>query len=242
VSSPTDSSEAIIKLGSPPTPITDADIAVATLKSTLLSLESQISPLEAHITALEQDARSAISAKRTDVARSILRRKNLAMTTLERRRDDVHKLHGMLDSIDRARDQVAMVRAMEASAKVLRELNAEVGGVEHVADVVEQLGEQMANVDEVTNVLSEPNAGTIDETEVEDEFEQLVSEEKAKNTKAREEEEARKTRDRMIELEEWERRKKEEQEKALLSKKEDEAHVEQEVEKRTEEMAEMHLA
>jgi len=152
----------------------------------------------------------------------------------------VHKLHEMLDAIDRARDQVAMVRAMEASAKVLRDLNAEVGGVEHVSNVADQLGEQMANVEEVNNVLNEPNIGVVDEVEVEDEFEQMVNEEREKDVRAREEE-VRQTKERMAELEEWERRKKEEQEAVVPNMMVGEGNIEQDVEKRTKEMAEMHL-
>ena len=152
----------------------------------------------------------------------------------------MHKLHEMLDAIDRARDQVAMVRAMEASAKVLRDLNAEVGGVEHVSNVADQLGEQMANVEEVNNVLNEPNIGVVDEVEVEDEFEQMVNEEREKDVRAREEE-VRQTKERMAELEEWERRKKEEQEAVVPNMMVGEGNIEQDVEKRTKEMAEMHL-
>lgn len=152
----------------------------------------------------------------------------------------MHKLHEMLDAIDRARDQVAMVRAMEASAKVLRDLNAEVGGAEHVSNVADQLGEQIANVEEVNNVLNEPNIGVVDEVEVEDEFEQMVNEEREKDVRAREEE-VRQTKERMAELEEWERRKKEEQETVVPNMMVGEGNIEQDVEERTKEMAEMHL-
>jgi charged multivesicular body protein 7 len=156
----------------------------------------------------------------------------------------VHKLHGMLDAIDRARDQVAMVRAMETSAGVLRELHRETGGAEHVADVVDALGEQMANVEEVTGVLNEANAGAVDEGEVEDEFEELMKEEKVKEDKKREEEEARRTAERMMELEEWERQRREKEEEETRKKEQErpDNDVETEVEKRREELQEMHLA
>jgi charged multivesicular body protein 7 len=148
----------------------------------------------------------------------------------------------MLEAIDRARDNVAMVRAMEASSKVLKELHAETGGVEHVADVADALGEQMGNVDEITSILTEPGAGSVDEVEVEDEFEEMLQAERAKETKKLEEEEFRQKEAQLRELEEWERKKREEaQKEAQREQLPQEEKVEQEVEKRREEIEEMHL-
>ena len=92
----------------------------------------------------------------------------------------------------------------------------------------------------------------VDETEVEDEFEQMVKEEQAKNAKAREEEEARQAMERMLELQEWEmlqrekqekeKHQKEEPEKVNLTSKGKEDGIEEEVKKRTQEMADLQLA
>jgi charged multivesicular body protein 7 len=206
--------ETVIKFASPPSPVTEADVSIAQVKSLLQSLESQLSALENSHASLERQARAAVANGQTAAARAMLRRKKMTLESLQKRRDNVFQLHNMLDKIDQAKDNVALVGAMEASADVLKQLNKEVGGIERVDRLAEDLAEQMQNVQEVSGVINEQplGVGAIDETEVEDEFEALLREEdqrKLAERKAAEEKEAKETQQRFAELDALEQRRKE---------------------------------
>lgn len=190
-----------VKLKAPaeaqPSAITQHDIDIANLRTLISALDAQVNALTARITSLDMTARAAVAAKRTHTAKSALRSKKLAETTLHTRSETLSQLEATYTSIETAADQVAIVRAMEASGSVLKALHAEVGGVEGVEAVIDRLRDEMENVDEVGRVINQTNTGAqIDEMEVDDEFEAL---EKAEQEK-KEREEAERTADRLREL------------------------------------------
>lgn len=195
-------SDTTIKLKAPgqatPDPITEHDTDIANLRTLITALDSQVTALTTRITTLDATARQAVSAKRTHQAKSALRSKKLAETTLNTRSETLAQLEATYAQIETAADQVAIVRAMEASGNVLRDLHAQVGGVEGVEAVVDRLRDEMENVDEVGRIINEANTGAVvDEADVDEEFAALEQAEKEKTEK----QEAEKTAERLKELE-----------------------------------------
>lgn len=195
------SSGTTIKFKSPseetPTPITEQDVNIASLRTLITSMAAQIEMLNSRVAALNLSVREAVTQKRTIQAKSTLRSKRLAEKTLEQRTATLAQLEEVFAQIEQAADQVAIVRVMEASGSVLKGLHKQVGGVEGVEGVVDRLREEMENVDEVGRIINEANAGAVDEDEVDEEFAELERVEREK----REQEEAEATKRKMDELE-----------------------------------------
>ncbi|GAB7346747.1 hypothetical protein MBLNU459_g1855t1 [Dothideomycetes sp. NU459] len=190
-----------------PSPITQQDADIASLRTLMTTLNAQVDSLTARVSALDRAVRHAIAAKQSPQAKSALRSKKLAEATLQARVATLAQLDDVYASIETAADQVAVVRVMEASGSVLRSLHRQVGGVEGVEGVVDRLREEMENVDEVGRVINEPNAGKIDEDEVEEELELLQRAEREKREEAE-----RAEREKREEVERAEREKKEAEE------------------------------
>jgi len=206
---------------STPQPITQQDTDIANLRTLINALEIQVSALTDRITTLDISAREAVAAKRTIQAKSALRSKKLAETTLHTRSATLSQLEETYTAIQTAADQVAIVSAMSASANVLKSLHAEVGGTEGVEEVVDRLRDEMENVDEVGRVLNEANTSKVDEEDVDEEFAAMERADKEK----REKEEAERTAARLAELEGLDKQKDIEQ-----SRKEEEPHREMQAE------------
>lgn len=196
-----------------PQPITQQDTDIANLRTLIKALETQVSALTDRITTLGISAREAVAAKRTIQAKSALRSKKLAETTLHTRNATLSQLEETFTAIQTAADQVAIVSAMSASAKVLKSLHAEVGGTEGVEEVVDRLRDEMENVDEVGRIINETNTSKVDEEDVDEEFATMERVEREK----REQEEAAKTAARLAALEGLE---KERKEKEVVQKEE----------------------
>ncbi|KEQ85255.1 hypothetical protein M438DRAFT_316647 [Aureobasidium pullulans EXF-150] len=181
-----------------PQPITQHDTDIANLRTLISALETQVNALTIRITTLDITAREAVAAKRTIQAKSALRSKKLAETTLHTRSATLSQLEETYTAIQSAADQVAIVSAMSASTAVLKSLHAEVGGTEGVEEVVDRLREEMENVDEVGRVINEANTGgQVDEEDVDEEFAAMEKVEREK----REQEEVEKTKQKLAELE-----------------------------------------
>lgn len=194
-----------------PSPITEQDRNIASLRTLLTTMTAQTAILHQRIASLNLAVRDAITQKRTTQAKSSLRSKKLAEKTLEQREATLAQLEDVYTQIEQAADQVAVVRVMEASGSVLRGLHKEVGGVEGVEAVVDRLREEMENVDEVGRIINEGSAGGVDEDEVDEELAEMERVEREK----REREEAEATKRRLDELERLDvERKNAEEEKA----------------------------
>jgi charged multivesicular body protein 7 len=226
------------------TAITMEDTTIASLKTLIKDLEIQTEVLTKRVDELAVTAKEAVARKNRVAALAALRSKRLAESTLTKRHATLGQLEEVFAKIEQAADQVELVRVMEASTRVLAGLNKEVGGVERVDDVVDQLREQMGQVDEVGNVIAEAGqAGTVDETEVDDELEAMEREDREKREEverlAREEkerQEAAETKRRLDALEEVER-----QAKEAARKQAEEVSTEREIEESTEELKRLSL-
>ncbi|KAI9681027.1 MAG: hypothetical protein M1822_007101 [Bathelium mastoideum] len=192
-------------LDNPPEPVTANDTALAALTTLLASLQTQTQHLATRTTDLGAEARDAVAKGNTTGARTTLRRKRLAETTLAQRGDALARVEEVLAEVERAAGQVEVVKALQAGTGVLKGLQAEVGGVEEAERVVEGWREEVGKVEEVSGVLAEVGGEGVDEGEVEGELEALEREE-------REKVEAEETKKRLEALEEVERKRREEEE------------------------------
>jgi charged multivesicular body protein 7 len=192
-------------------PIIEAeDIGIASLRSLIASLETQVEVLTKQMTRLDTTAREAVAAKKLTSAKTALRQKKLIDGKLQQRAATLTQLEEVYAKIEQAADQVEMVRVMQASGQALRSLNQKTGGVERVQDVMEGLKDEMMNVDEIQQAINEPSMGDVDETEVEDELEALekmemekieaAAEAKQERKEPEEAEEAERTMRRLAEL------------------------------------------
>ncbi|KAK5275995.1 hypothetical protein LTR16_011881, partial [Cryomyces antarcticus] len=108
-----------------PSPITEQDTTIASLRTLIASLTHQVAQLTSRIASLDLAARTAVRAQSPASAKSALRLKKLAEATLGARTASLAQLEDVYASIEQAADQVAIVRVMSASAGVLRDLHAQ---------------------------------------------------------------------------------------------------------------------
>ena len=183
-----------------PAPITSEDADIASIRTLISSLETQVQQLMARVSELEKTAKAAVVNKNLVSARSALRQKRLAETKLQQRTATLAQLEEVYAKIEQAADQVEMVRVMDASSQTLKSLNRMTGGVERVQDVVEGLRDEMMNVDEISQAINDVNVGEVDEGEVEDELEAMEKVERERREEAerkeREDKEATETEER----------------------------------------------
>lgn len=184
--------------GEPHTPLSPEDRTIASLKTLIADLNTQITALDVRINSLGEKAQSAVKTKNRVAALAALKSKKAAESTLAQRYDTLSQLEGVYSKIEEASDQVAVVRIMEASTGVLRNLHAQVGGVEKVEDVVEGLREEMSKVNEIGQVMEEAGRGeaAVDEDAIDEELEALERQDRVE----KEEQEAERTRQRLAEL------------------------------------------
>ncbi|KAF2129512.1 hypothetical protein P153DRAFT_291372 [Dothidotthia symphoricarpi CBS 119687] len=207
-----------------PLPITEEDTAIANLRDTLANINAQIPPLMEKVAAADAAAREAVAAKQMIRAKAALRLKKLAETALAQRSDVALQLESVYAQLQQAADQVEIVEAMRAGAAALKGLNEKVGGAEGVQGVVDAVNEQMATTEEISNIINETDQ-SLDEGEIDDEFEALERAEKEK----RERQEAEKTAARLAELEEAEKKRSEKEAERQAQEEEDE-ETEKEIE------------
>ncbi|KAL5355860.1 Snf7-domain-containing protein [Aspergillus floccosus] len=187
-----------------PKEITQQDSTIASIKTLMSTMEKQVDSLEKKIAELNVTAKLALHNKNRISALSAVRSKKLAEHNLQQRLDTLAQLEQVYVKIEQAADQVEFVQVMEASTGALRGLNAQVGGAARVEDVVDELRDEMSKVDEIGNIMNEAGP-QIDETEIDDELEELESNER----RAQEEAEAEETRQKLAELDSLEQKAKE---------------------------------
>ncbi|KAL7629758.1 hypothetical protein AAE478_001281 [Parahypoxylon ruwenzoriense] len=188
--------------------ITEEDLAIASLKELMEDLTRQTELLSRRIDELNVAAQDAVRRKNRVAALAALKSKKLAETNLSRRHATLSQLEDVAAKIQQAADNIQLVKVMQSSTVALRNLNAQVGGADKVDEVIDNLREQMGEVDEVGNIIAEAGpAATVDEAEVDDEFEAMLAEERKKEEEAerikkeaQQEKEAEDTRRKLAEL------------------------------------------
>ncbi|KAI0380381.1 Snf7-domain-containing protein [Hypomontagnella monticulosa] len=181
----TDGNTIKIRSSTEDTVITEEDSAIASLKELIEDLTQQTEVLTRRIDELNIAAQDAVRRKNRIAALAALKSKKLAETNLSQRHATLSQLEDVAAKIEQAADNVQLVKVMQSSTVALRNLNAKVGGADKVDEVLDNLREQMGEVDEVGNIIAEAGpAAAVDETEVDDEFEAMLAEEREKEEKA----------------------------------------------------------
>ncbi|KAK8120004.1 Snf7-domain-containing protein [Apiospora kogelbergensis] len=182
--------------------ITQEDTAIARLKELTEDLGKQTDALNKRIDELALGAQAAVAKKNRVAALAALKSKKRAEAQLATRYATLSQLEEVAAKVEQAADNVQLVGVMRSSTAALKSLNAQTGGADEVDAIVDRLREQMGEVDEVGNVIAEAGpAGTVDEAEVDDEFEAMLAEERRKEDEAQQAKEAEETRRRLAELE-----------------------------------------
>lgn len=149
-----------------PDPITQVDIAVAQLKSTIHSLTIQIDDLSYKSATCTQAAKSAVSKNQKTVALSALRTQKLTDATIADRTGQLSQLEQILTKIDDTASNIGIIKAMESGSSALSKLLREVGDLDTVTDLVDTVHEQMQISDEIGQAVKIHT----DEDDVEEEW------------------------------------------------------------------------
>lgn len=163
-------------------PVSEEDAAMSQLHDSVEKVNARVDLLQAKV--IEQDlaAREAVKLKQMTRAKTCLRSKKLAESSLEYHQNLSLQLEESYMKLQQAADQVGIVEAMQAGAQAMAELNKKVGGAEGVQMVVDSVNEEMSTVEEISNIINE-SAAPVDEGEIDDEFAELERAEKEKEEK-----------------------------------------------------------
>ena len=112
-----------------PSPISQEDVSIASIRTLISSLEPQVQQLMQQVSDLDSQARAAVANKQLITAKARLKSKKLADTKLQQRTATLNQLEEVYAKIEQAADQVEIVRVMEASSQTLKSLNKQTGGV-----------------------------------------------------------------------------------------------------------------
>lgn len=147
---------------SPEQGITDSDLAVASLKSTMAQLQSHVATLERTI----EDAQASlkVQVRAASASSSSASSKVSALATLRRLKRTEERLREtlqrhaecstLLDRIDDGMNQVRVVHGMERASAALATVLRQIGGVERVESIVDKVREQSDQVEEIRQVMA----------------------------------------------------------------------------------------
>ena len=171
--------------------MTDQDVTIASLKSSISDIQAQVDQLSAIIASASEKAKTAVSAGHRSAAMTAVRSRKIYEKRLEQRGATLSQLEEVYGKIEQAADQASMIRIMQASTTVLRNVNREVGGIEKAQEVADQLHEEVSNVDEVGNIIRSTDQGIapVDEDAVDEELEEMLCEEEVREEKQKLDEE-----------------------------------------------------
>ncbi|KAH3672109.1 hypothetical protein WICPIJ_010153 [Wickerhamomyces pijperi] len=174
----------IIKLGGNQEEISETDLQILEIRSTILRLLESNSVLEAKIQTTKNKLHQLIAQPKYNkhLALSLLKSQKLAETTLSHQINSLTQLEGLLYKINESQTNVEVFQSIRASTKILSSLRSQIGDVETIEAVMDELRDESTKVDETTDALSGLNKdhAEIDDDEIEEEFERLLREETTK--------------------------------------------------------------
>lgn len=187
----------IIKFGNPisnstPEPITQTDITIATLKSTISQTHTSLDNLNAHSESLSKRIKAYLAKKDNKLlALATLKTKKLVDANISQRAANLNNLEALLFQIEQAADNISLISLLDSGATALKQLSTQTGGVEKVEEVLERVREAGEDADEISRVVAsglegvgvEGGGGEVNEVEVERELEDMVREQEEKERK-----------------------------------------------------------
>ncbi|KAL9594105.1 MAG: hypothetical protein Q9219_007220 [cf. Caloplaca sp. 3 TL-2023] len=193
--------ESVVKLAGPngvPSPISEEDRAIASLKSLMSEIEEQICLLESRILALREKSKKAVEMGHRTSALAAIRSKRSAETALSTRTDTLSQLEEVYKNIEQAADQVTVLRVTRDATKVLRDLNSEVGSVQAVTDVLDDWRGEVDKAEDINLAINQAGveSNAVYEHEVEEELEAL----RRQSQSAREEKALKETKQKLSDI------------------------------------------
>lgn len=169
----------IIKFGD--SEITDEDISIAEIKSTLTNLNAKSDELQSKIDHVSLKLKESLSNKNNkELSLNLLRSKKLAEKSLATQLSLINQLESVMYKIDESSSNVQLLKALENGTVVLKSLNTQIGGVERVEEIMDNLEEEKYQSDKIASELSRLET-QVDDSEVEAEFQEMLSQETTKD-------------------------------------------------------------
>ncbi|CCH40650.1 Charged multivesicular body protein [Wickerhamomyces ciferrii] len=174
------SNDTIVKLSNEE--ITEEDIAIAELKSTLKNLNLKSDELQGKIDSISIKLRESLQKKNSkDLSLNLLRSKKLAEKSLGTQLSLINQLDSVIYKIDESSSNVQLLKALENGTGILKNLNSQIGGVERLEKIMDDLEEEKYQSDKISSELYRLNP-QVNEDDIEEEFEALLAQDKASKT------------------------------------------------------------
>lgn len=171
----------IVKFG--PGEITEEDISIAEIKSTLSNLNFKSDELQSKIDTVSTRLRESLKNKNDKkLSLNLLRSKKLAEQSLAKQLSLVNQLESVLYKIDESSSNVQLLKALENGTVILKGLNKQIGGVQKVEQIMDDLEEEKYQSDKIAAEFDRLDS-QVDDSEIEAEFEEMLSQEKGEKAK-----------------------------------------------------------
>ncbi|ONH69042.1 Charged multivesicular body protein 7 [Cyberlindnera fabianii] len=155
--------------------VTDEDIGICQIKSTMSSLELHITELQVKIDSTDKKLKLSLKNKASkDVSLNLLRSKKVAEQALTKQIASLTQLESVLYKIDESSTNIQLVNALEKGTDLLKSLNSQIGGIERVEQVMDDVEEQKYTADKITEEISRLGNG-VSEDDIEAEFEEMLA-------------------------------------------------------------------
>lgn len=175
--------ENVVKFGSEE--ISEEDISIAEIKTTLKSLNSKSDELQFKIQSLSEKLQESLKNKNNkDLSLNLLRSRKLAEKSLATQMSLTSQLESVMYKIDESSSNVQLLKALENGTVILKSLNTQIGGVDRVEKIIDNLEEEKGQSDKIASELYRLGPD-VDDEEVEAEFEEMLSQEKKKSTESK---------------------------------------------------------
>ncbi|KAF8421269.1 Snf7-domain-containing protein [Tirmania nivea] len=171
---------------STPEAITQTDITIATLKTTIFQTNAFLNNLNAHSESLSKRIKAYLAKNNKPLALAALKTKKLVDGNISTRAANLNNLEALLFQIEEAADNISLIALLDSGAGALKQLTAQTGGVEKVEEVLERVREAGEDADEISRAVAsglEWVGEGVDEEEVEGELEGMMREQEEKERK-----------------------------------------------------------
>lgn len=159
--------------------ITDVDVGICEIKTTIEALEDKNKELQTKIDATNVRLKQSLNNKSNkELSLNLLRSKKVAERSLSKQLNSLTQLESVLYKIDESSSNLQMLSALEKGSVVLKSLNAQSGGVERVEEIMDELEEDKYQADQITEQFQ--RLGPVNNSEVEEELQMLEEEEETK--------------------------------------------------------------